>query len=235
MAAGGLQGLRRIGDVLHGRRQVALGGGPGLLGAGLGGLLVVELLAVGAHLVLQRLLQHVVVVLRVALGLAQTRKLLLGLLLQVLEHVEDVVAVGLVAVRGRRAHAVVVVGVRLLGLHQGHELRAVGARQGGGVNDGGNGADQRVGARSVDLREGSGVLLHLPLQHADGAADGVDGLHELSLAGGKILVLIVADLRGALELALVGGNAVCHLLNLRRRGLGVARSLADCRLELLLL
>mmetsp|Transcript_63313 Transcript_63313/g.166029 ORF Transcript_63313/g.166029 Transcript_63313/m.166029 type:complete len:324 (+) Transcript_63313:1223-2194(+) len=232
MAAGGLQGRRRIGDVLHGRRQVALGGGTGLLGAGLGGLLVLELLAVGTHLVLQRLLQHVVVVLGVALGLAQARKLLLGLLLQVLEHVEDVVAVGLVAFCGRRAHAVVVVGVRLLGLHQGHELPLVCACERCGIDDSRQRVHQVVRVGGVDLCEGRRVLLHLALENADGTGDGIDGLHELGLTRGKILEFFVPDLGRGLELAVVGGHAACELLDLRRGCLHIAGGLADGGVEL---
>ena len=132
VAVGRLERLLRVRQVLLGDHEVALSGGLGLLRGGLGALLLVHLLGVRGDGVLQGLLHHVEVVLGLGLSLAEVRQLALGLL-HVLKDVHDAAALGLVDLRGRRAHLLVlsVVGGGLTGLHEGDKLLLVLAGDGG--------------------------------------------------------------------------------------------------------
>ena len=100
-------------------------------------LLICEILLVGRFLVFQALLQHVVIVLRVGLSLPQVSEFGLRLVLEILGHIDDAGAVGLVdrGGRGTKGRFVGLGGglvtgpVRLLRLHKSNQLLLGRARE----------------------------------------------------------------------------------------------------------
>mmetsp|Transcript_75336 Transcript_75336/g.218815 ORF Transcript_75336/g.218815 Transcript_75336/m.218815 type:complete len:247 (-) Transcript_75336:49-789(-) len=171
---------------------------------------------------------------RVRLGLAQAIQLLLGLLLEVLEDIDDAAAVRLVGSRGRRTE-VLVVGLGIVArLHQRRQALLVRGGERRRIDHRADGLDDRVQILALDLREGRRILAHLPLDDADRPADGVDGLHELGFARLEVSELLLSDLGRALQVRLIGGDACGQLLDLAGCRLDVAGGLADCRGELLL-
>mmetsp|Transcript_111732 Transcript_111732/g.271432 ORF Transcript_111732/g.271432 Transcript_111732/m.271432 type:complete len:342 (-) Transcript_111732:50-1075(-) len=235
VAVGHLQRIVGIGQLLDRLGQIALCGRLGLHRGGLCALLPRHVLRVGRHLVFQRLLEHAVVVLRVGLRLPKRAELLLSLLLHVFEDVKDARAVRLVDGGGRGAQVLVLGLAALAGLHQGHEPGLVRGREGGGVHEGAERAEEGALAGRGHLREGGGVLGHLLLEDDEGAAERVDRVDELRLARGEVLGLALADGGGVREVGVGGGDARGQLLDLHRGGLGVRGFLGDRRLELLLL
>mmetsp|Transcript_110384 Transcript_110384/g.355969 ORF Transcript_110384/g.355969 Transcript_110384/m.355969 type:complete len:644 (-) Transcript_110384:51-1982(-) len=235
---------RRLGSVLirQGVRQVplrdlqiALGRGLALHGGGLLGLLVVHVLGVLVHLVLQRLREHFVIMLCIDLCLAHVCELALGLLLEVLQDVDDASAVRLVRRGRRRSELHVVVLAGLMALHEPQELLRVRGRHGRSIQHLAQRV-QGVGQVRRYRRLGKGrVLRHLLLQHVDRTVDGVNGVHELVLAGRKVRRLLVADERRVLMFCVRlrdGGREV------RDPGVGhgdVAGQVTDLGLQLVLL
>mmetsp|Transcript_59118 Transcript_59118/g.152009 ORF Transcript_59118/g.152009 Transcript_59118/m.152009 type:complete len:239 (-) Transcript_59118:131-847(-) len=143
-------------------------------------------------------------------------KLHLRLLPHVLHDVHDAAAVRLVGLGGRRAELVVaVVRVRLL-LDQGSELLAILGRDAGSINDGAQPDKDGVQAASGHrpLHERGATLLGLLLEDLDGPAQHVDGLQQLALGGLEGGSLGLADIRGVLELILVGRDQLRQLLDL---------------------
>mmetsp|Transcript_48960 Transcript_48960/g.136205 ORF Transcript_48960/g.136205 Transcript_48960/m.136205 type:complete len:301 (-) Transcript_48960:116-1018(-) len=233
--ASGLQVLLRGDQLLRRRLQLALRGGLGLLVGGLVGLLVLHVLRVRLHLVIQRLLEHVIVVLRVHLGLAQVAELALGLLLHVLQDVHDAAALRLVHRRSGRPRLQVVIRLSLLCLHERDQLLLVAAGEGGGVEHGAQGLQRTRHVLRVHLRQGSRALRHLPLQNCDSPAQGVNRIHKLALARRKLGHLLLPDQRRVLQLLIRLRDARRQPLDGAAAGVDVARQLTDVRLQLVLL
>mmetsp|Transcript_55699 Transcript_55699/g.145274 ORF Transcript_55699/g.145274 Transcript_55699/m.145274 type:complete len:291 (-) Transcript_55699:720-1592(-) len=87
-----LEPLLAVSDVLDCLGKVALGCSFRLGGSCFGGFLIIQIIVVGCNLIFKRLFQHLVVMFCVGLGLTETAQLLLCLLLQILEDLDDVVA-----------------------------------------------------------------------------------------------------------------------------------------------
>merc|ERR1719263_2235410 len=99
--------------------EVTLGCGLALLGACLGRLLLIEIGGIGRNLIIERLLQHVEVVLGVAFGLPQLVEFALCLVLHVLKDIDNASALGFVGGRSRGAHVQIRIVIVVLGLHEG--------------------------------------------------------------------------------------------------------------------
>mmetsp|Transcript_83039 Transcript_83039/g.267597 ORF Transcript_83039/g.267597 Transcript_83039/m.267597 type:complete len:257 (-) Transcript_83039:71-841(-) len=171
----------------------------------------------------------------VGLGLEELSQLTLGLLLQILQDVEDASGVRLVG-RGRRSAGFgVVVGALLLSLEQRLQFVLVRAREGGRIQNHGERLQHFVRLRGVNLRQGGRVLRHLLLEDADGATQGVDGIHQLLLARREVRGLLLADQLRVRQLLLARGDGARQLPDLRVRDRDVAGELTDLGLQLGLL
>mmetsp|Transcript_82130 Transcript_82130/g.171945 ORF Transcript_82130/g.171945 Transcript_82130/m.171945 type:complete len:396 (+) Transcript_82130:1057-2244(+) len=240
--AGGLSGLKGrsgISQVLLGHLEVACGSGLCLLSCGLGGLLLLEILVVGCHLVLKGLLHHLEVVLAGGLSLAQLAQLALGLLLQVLEHVHDAAALALVDGRlgGLEFHVVLLlVSLALalaLGLHEGSELLLVGARERSGIQHVGQSRDH-VGESTLgsDLCQHGWVLGHFLFQDACGSLESLDNIYELGIASLEVGLLLLPNQGGILQLTLCLSDGSDQVRNLVCGNGGVAGQLSNLSIEL---
>mmetsp|Transcript_94219 Transcript_94219/g.304936 ORF Transcript_94219/g.304936 Transcript_94219/m.304936 type:complete len:569 (+) Transcript_94219:566-2272(+) len=227
-----LHRLLRVRELLPRNLEVARGAGLGLLRRGLAGLLLIHVLVVGGELILQGLLEHLEVVRVGVLGLAEVAELTLGLLLQVLQDLQDAAALALVRRGGRRAELGVLVLGALLGLHEGDELLLVRAREGRGVEHRAQGLEHGLhAALAVDLSQSRRVFRHLLREDAGGAVEGIDGVHELGLGTLELGRLLAPDLRGVRQLRLGGGDGAGEVRNLVGGHRGVAGQLVNLGLR----
>mmetsp|Transcript_16104 Transcript_16104/g.42543 ORF Transcript_16104/g.42543 Transcript_16104/m.42543 type:complete len:257 (+) Transcript_16104:757-1527(+) len=168
----------------------------------------------------------------VGLGLAELSQLTLGLLLQILQDVEDASGVRLVGRGRRRTRSGIVIRSLLLRLEQRLQLALVRACEGGRIEDHGQSLQGFVRLRGVDLRQGSGVLRHLFLEDANRVAQGLDTVHQLLLAFRKVRRFFLADQGGILQVRLACGDGASQLSDLRIRHGDVAGELAALGLQL---
>merc|ERR1719387_503903 len=181
---------------------------------GLGLLALRELLLLVRHGVLQRLLEHLEVVVRLHLRLLPLGALRLRLLEHVLHRGDDAAALGLVGRRVRRAAERQL--ILVLVLEQRRKLGGVGSADATDTF----GHDERAErvpnlVHRARLQEAS--LAHLLLKDRDRAAEHVNGLGELRIGRVVVRLLLLADRGGGLE-----------VLGVRRDR---RRELADLRLE----
>mmetsp|Transcript_95043 Transcript_95043/g.220614 ORF Transcript_95043/g.220614 Transcript_95043/m.220614 type:complete len:214 (+) Transcript_95043:1030-1671(+) len=125
VGAGHLESGFAVSKILLSAVQVTFRSGFGLCRGRLGGLLILQVLGISSGLVSEALLQHGKVVERICFRLAQTGQLLLGLLLQVLQHVDNALAVRFVDRRCRGSQLLVICIRALSRLHQGKQLLLV--------------------------------------------------------------------------------------------------------------
>merc|ERR1719388_432238 len=201
-------------DLLLHALELAGGDGLVLLREGLGLLALRELLLLVRHGVLQRLLEHLEVVVRLHLRLLPLGAPRLRLLEDVLHRGDDAAALGLVGRRVRSAAERQL--ILVLVLEQRRKLGGVGSAD--ATNTFGH--DERAErvpnlVHRARLQEAS--LAHLLLKDRDRAAEHVNGLGELRIGRVVVRLLLLADCGGGLE-----------VLGVRRDR---RRELADLRLE----
>mmetsp|Transcript_111135 Transcript_111135/g.227477 ORF Transcript_111135/g.227477 Transcript_111135/m.227477 type:complete len:244 (+) Transcript_111135:1222-1953(+) len=231
---GGLEGSLRRCKLLPGLGEVGLGPGLGLCGNGLCRRFLALVLLIRRPLVLQGLLQHRVVVLRVHFRLPQAGELLLRLILQVLKCVQDAGALRLVDRSLWRTQFAVLVAA-LVGLHEGHKALPVGVGETGCIDHRAQRLQQARSGGTTRLGHGGGVLLHLAPDDAHCPTQRVDHLKELLLAGGKVSRLLLPNQGGVFQLSRARPHSGRKVLDLRVGSLDVTAELGDLRLKLLLL
>mmetsp|Transcript_15665 Transcript_15665/g.41507 ORF Transcript_15665/g.41507 Transcript_15665/m.41507 type:complete len:264 (+) Transcript_15665:616-1407(+) len=166
-------------------------------------------------------------------GLAHVAQRTFGLLLHVLQDLNDAAAVRLVG-RGSRSIDLGVV-VSRLRLHEGGKLLLVAGVEGCSIEHSADGLQHAIHVAGVDLRQRRGVLGRLLRQDADRAVQRVDGVDELGLTRHEVGVLLLADECRVLELGLHLRDAAGELLDLHPGDLDLAAQLVDVRLKLRLL
>mmetsp|Transcript_63315 Transcript_63315/g.166041 ORF Transcript_63315/g.166041 Transcript_63315/m.166041 type:complete len:445 (+) Transcript_63315:522-1856(+) len=203
-------GLGVCGQILGGRLEVALGRSLGLAVRSDAFLGIIHVLVGHLDLVLQRLLEHLEVVGTGGLLVPQIVQLRLGLLQQALQGLDDVATVALVNGSRRRAqgHFVLhLVGRRLVrgsALHEGREPLRIRRADRRSLHQ--HAERLRQVLRVLHLQHGRAALVHLALEYGHGSLQDGDRLGELGLLLGEVGRLLHADLRGGLEIGLVGGD-----------------------------
>merc|ERR1719407_82969 len=216
------QRLLRLRELLLGGVELLLGNRPRLRR-------LAQLLLRHSDLVLEALLEHCVRVLALHLVLARAAQRLLRLALHVRDGVKDTAALGRVRRRRRlRLQREILVALLRLRLQQrlDHTLLV------------------RVRPRRLhDLLEPTGhgrqhlrrlARLHeaeVLLQHRRGALQRVDRVHKLPLRGGEIAGLLVADVRGAGQVSLLGGDLLGQLIDRCRESTNRSLRVLDRRLQ----
>mmetsp|Transcript_75552 Transcript_75552/g.191099 ORF Transcript_75552/g.191099 Transcript_75552/m.191099 type:complete len:202 (-) Transcript_75552:183-788(-) len=189
----GSQLLLGIRQVLIGHLQLTLRVGLGLLGFRLTRLLILHVLLIRRCLGIQGLLQHLVVVLRIDLCLAQLAQLSLGLVLHVLQNLHNASTVRLVCLSSRRTKLRVVLFGTLMSLHEGKQPLPIIGGKCRRVKYDAESLDHAGHAAGIHLSQSSRVLGHFLFEDANGTADHIDRGHQLLLASSKILCLLLAD------------------------------------------
>mmetsp|Transcript_48407 Transcript_48407/g.89158 ORF Transcript_48407/g.89158 Transcript_48407/m.89158 type:complete len:236 (-) Transcript_48407:448-1155(-) len=174
-------GLLGLLEVSSGNTKVALLLCHALSCLGLVALRLPKLLSQRSALISEGLLQHVILVCSLHLGLTQGRQLLLGLVLHILQDIQDGAAVGFVCGCCWCTQFLIVVLSRLLALHKRHQLLAISPGEGCNIDDGTEGVHQALHVSADLLLQESWVLGHLLGEDADRTAECVDGVHELCL------------------------------------------------------
>mmetsp|Transcript_106325 Transcript_106325/g.266335 ORF Transcript_106325/g.266335 Transcript_106325/m.266335 type:complete len:217 (-) Transcript_106325:351-1001(-) len=194
----GSQLLLGIRQVLIGHLQLTLRVGLGLLGFSLTRLLILHVLLIRRCLGIQRLLQHLVVVLRIDLCLAQLAQLSLGLVLHVLQNLHNASTVRLVCLSSRRTKLRALLFGTLLSLHEGKQPLPIIGGKCRRVKYDAESLDHAGHAAGIHLSQSSRVLGHFFFQDAQGSPKGVDSFNEFFLRRGELCGLLLADERGAL-------------------------------------
>merc|ERR1719407_84606 len=216
------QRLLRLRELLLGGVELLLGRRPRLRR-------LAQLLLRHSDLVLEALLEHRVRVLRLHLSLARAAQGLLRLALHVPDGVEDSAALGRVRRRCRlRLERQVLIALLRLRLQQrlDHALlvRVHPRRLHDLLKPAGHGR-QRL--RSLARLHEAEVLL----QHRRGALQRVDRVHKLLLRGGEVAGLLVADVRGAGQVGLLGGDLLGQLIDRCRESTNRSLRVLDRRLQ----
>mmetsp|Transcript_71917 Transcript_71917/g.181773 ORF Transcript_71917/g.181773 Transcript_71917/m.181773 type:complete len:705 (+) Transcript_71917:148-2262(+) len=194
---------------------------------------LVQVLVGELDFVLEALLEHVEIVLVVALLLPGVVHLRLGLVQEILQHFHNVLAVALVDRSIRRPPIIrVAITIALRALYQSRELGRVGRPDKRGAQQGLDRLHDTVGLLHLQHRRRTS-LAHLAFQDADGALERTDDVDELSIGLREVLLLGLADPRGRLQVGLVRGDARGELLNLGLMCRNCASGLLDVSLQFL--
>merc|ERR1719203_1088657 len=154
---GRLKLLLRIGQLLRRHLKITLCRRLPLFCCCLSGFLVLHVFGVCTRLILKGLLQHLKVMFSVHLCLAEVTELALGLFFEVLQHIQNIAAMGFVTCC--RWAAQLVISICTLRLYECRQLLLVAAGEGRRIEHGTEGLQSTSNIRTVKLSKGSWVFL----------------------------------------------------------------------------